>query len=64
MLEGFLTDYWSQIVGFVVLIAWLNRQQALHENRIANLEKKVEVLYQLWNGFQSKLVDRGLDKDK
>ena len=52
------------IVGFVVLIAWLNRQQALHENRIANLEKKVEVLYQLWNNFQGKLVDRGLDKDK
>lgn len=64
MLEGFLTDYWSQIVGFVVLIAWLNRQQALHENRIANLEKKVEVLYQLWNSFQGKLVDRGLDKDR
>ena len=64
MLEGFLTDYWSQIVGFVVLIAWLNPQQALPENRIANLEKKVEVLYQLWNSFQGKLVDRGLDKDK
>ena len=64
MLEGLISDYWSQIVGFVVLIAWLNRQQALHENRIANLEKKVEVLYQLWNNFQGKLVDRGLDKDK
>lgn len=58
MLEGLISDYWSQIVGFVVLIAWLNRQQALHENRIQQLEKKVEQLFILHN----KQIDRMLDK--
>ena len=58
MLETFLTDFWGQIVGFIVLVAWLNRQQALHENRLHQLEKKVEQLFILHN----KQIDRMLDK--
>ena len=58
MVESFLQTWWPQLVAFVVLVAWLNRQQALHENRITQLEKKVEQLFILHN----KHIDRLLDK--
>lgn len=62
MIESFFQDWWGQITGLVVLIAWLNRQQTRAEARIESLEKKVEVLYTLHNDFTSKLVNRGLDQ--
>ena len=58
MIEGFITDWWSQITAVVILVAWLNRQQTRMEVRIEQLEKKVENLFILWN----KHVDRLLDK--
>lgn len=64
MIETFVQDYWSQLTGLVILIAWLSRQNAATNERLHQLEKKVETMYILWNSFQEKLVSRGLDKDK
>lgn len=58
MIEGFVQDWWGQIVGLVILVAWLNRQQTRMEVRVEQLEKKVEQLFILHN----KHIDRHMDK--
>ena len=58
MIEGFVQTWWPQLVGLIVLVAWLNRQQSRTEVRLEQLEKKVEQIFILWN----KHVDRMLDK--
>lgn len=61
MVETFLQTWWPQLLGLIVLVAWLNRQQSRTEVRLEQLEKKVEQIFVLWN----KHVDRMLDnKDK
>ena len=61
MVETFLQTWWPQLLGLIVLVAWLNRQQSRTEVRLEQLEKKVEQIFILWN----KHVDRMLDnKDK
>ena len=62
MIENFVQTWWPQIVAFVIMIAWLNRQAALHENRIHQLEKKVETIFQLWNKQIDRMLDRTGDK--
>lgn len=61
MIESFLTDWWAQITGLIVLVAWLNRQQTMMQVRIESLEKKVENLFVLWNKHMDRLLER---KDK
>jgi len=58
MVEDFFQTWWPQLVGLVVLVAWLNRQQSRTEVRLEQLEKKVEQIFILWN----KHIDRMLDK--
>lgn len=64
MFETFVQDWWPQLTALVILIAYLSRTNAATNERLHQLEKKVETLFDLWNSFQNKLVDRGLDKDK
>ncbi len=61
MIEGFVQQWWPQIVALVVLVAWLNREQTRMEVRIDQLEKKVENLFVLHNKHIDRLLDR---KDK
>lgn len=58
MIESFLTDWWAQISGLVLLVAWLNRQQTMMQARIESLEKKVESLFMLWNKHMDRLLDQ------
>lgn len=58
MVEGFVQDWWPQIVAIVILVAWLNRQQTRMEVRIEQLEKKVENLFVLWNRHMDRLLDK------
>lgn len=62
MIESFLTDWWAQITGIVVLVAYLNRQQTMMQVRIESLEKKVENLFVLWNRHIDRLLDERKDK--
>ena len=57
MIESFLSEWWAQITGLVVLVAWLNRQQTMMQVRIESLEKKVENLFVLWNKHMDRLLD-------
>jgi len=57
MIEGFVQQWWPQIVALVVLVAWLNRQQTRMEVRIEQLEKKVESLFDLWNKHIDRLLN-------
>lgn len=63
MIEGFVQDWWPQLVALVILVAWLNRQQTRMEVRIEQLEKKVENLFILWNKHMDRLLDQAR-KDK
>lgn len=63
MIEGFVQNWWPQLVALVVLVAWLNRQQTRMEVRIEQLEKKVENLFILWNKHMDRLLDQAR-KDK
>jgi len=63
MIEGFVQDWWPQLVALVILVAWLNRQQTRMEVRIEQLEKKVENLFILWNKHMDRLLDQ-TRKDK
>lgn len=59
----FFQDWWPQLVGLVVLVAWLNRQQSRTEVRLEQLEKKVEQIFILWNKHVDRLLDnQGKDK--
>ena len=62
MIESFLSEWWAQITGLVVLVAWLNRQQTMMQVRIESLEKKVENLFVLWNRHIDRLLDERKDK--
>ena len=61
MIESFFQEWWGQITGLVLLVAYLNRQQTMMEVRIQSLEKKVENLFVLWNKHMDRLLD---EKDK
>jgi hypothetical protein len=58
MIEGFVQEWWPQIVALVIMIAWLNRQQTRMEVRIEQLEKKVESLFVLWNKHMDRLLEQ------
>ena len=58
MFEGFVQEWWPQIVALVIMIAWLNRQQTRMEVRIEQLEKKVENLFVLWNKHMDRLLEQ------
>ena len=61
MIESFFQEWWAQITGLVLLVAYLNRQQTMMQVRIESLEKKVENLFVLWNKHMDRLLD---EKDK
>lgn len=61
MIESFFQEWWGQITGLVLLVAYLNRQQTMMEVRIQSLEKKVENLFVLWNKHMDRLLD---ERDK
>ena len=63
MIEAFLSEWWAQITGIVVLVAYLNRQQTMMQVRIESLEKKVESLFVLWNKHMDRLLDERNKKD-
>lgn len=63
MIEGFVQEWWPQIVALVIMIAWLNRQQTRMEVRIEQLEKKVENLFILWNKHMDRLLDQARKDD-
>jgi hypothetical protein len=58
VIEGFVQEWWPQIVALVIMIAWLNRQQTRMEVRIEQLEKKVESLFVLWNKHMDRLLEQ------
>ena len=61
MIESFFQEWWAQITGLVLLVAYLNRQQTMMQVRIEALEKKVESLFILWNKHMERLLD---EKDR
>lgn len=61
MIESFFQEWWAQITGLVLLVAYLNRQQTMMQVRIEALEKKVESLFILWNKHMDRLLD---EKDR
>ena len=61
MIESFFQEWWGQITGLILLVAYLNRQQTMMEVRIQALEKKVENLFVLWNKHMDRLLD---ERDK
>lgn len=63
MIESFLSEWWAQITGIVVLVAYLNRQQTMMQVRIESLEKKVESLFILWNKHMDRLLDERNKRD-
>lgn len=63
MIEAFLSEWWAQITGIVVLVAYLNRQQTMMQVRIESLEKKVESLFVLWNKHMDRLLDERNKRD-
>lgn len=58
MIESFVQTWWPQLLGLIVLVAWLNRQQSRTEVRLEQLEKKVENLFVLWNKHMDRLIDK------
>ena len=62
MIEGFIQNWWGQIIALIWLVAWLNRQQTRMEVRIEQLEKKVENLFVLWNKHMDRLIDEARKK--
>ena len=42
---NFITDYWEQIVAFVVLVGLLTRMRV----DLEILKEKVKTLFELWN---------------
>lgn len=61
MIESFFQEWWAQITGLILLVAYLNRQQTMMQVRIEALEKKVESLFILWNKHMDRLLD---EKDR
>lgn len=58
MIENFFQEWWGQITGLILLVAYLNRQQTMMQVRIESLEKKVESLFVLWNKHMDRLLDK------
>ena len=61
MVETFAQQWWPQITALVILVAYLSRVNAAQDERINQLEKKVEDLFIKWNEHISWLLNR---KDK
>ena len=61
MVETFAQQWWPQITALVILVAYLSRVNAAQDERINQLEKKVEDLFSKWNEHISWLLNR---KDK
>jgi len=61
MVETFAQQWWPQITALVILVAYLSRVNAAQDERINQLEKKVEDLFKKWNEHISWLLNR---KDK
>ena len=61
MVETFAQQWWPQITALVILVAYLSRVNAAQDERINQLEKKVEDLFNKWNEHISWLLNR---KDK
>lgn len=59
----FFQDWWPQITGLIILVAWLNRQQSRTEVRLEQLELKVQQIFVLWNKHVDRLLDQQRDKD-
>lgn len=62
MVESFAQDWWPQITAVVVLVAYLSRINAAQNERLNQLEKKVEELFKLWNKHIDWLLNHK-DKD-
>ena len=61
---SFFQDWWPQITGLIILVAWLNRQQSRTEVRLEQLELKVQQIFVLWNKHVDRLLDQqNRDKD-
>lgn len=58
MIENFAQDWWPQITAGIVLVAYLSRITAAQNERINQLEKKVENLFALWNKHIDWLLNR------
>lgn len=61
MVETFAQQWWPQITALVILVAYLSRVNAAQDERINQLEKKVEDLFKKWNEHINWLLNR---KDK
>jgi len=47
--EGFIQNWWPQITALFVLIAYISRQTAATNERLHQLEKKMEAIWQRYN---------------
>ena len=61
-MDTFIQNWWPQLTALVILIAYLSRVNAAQNERINQLEKKVEQLFVLWNKHIDWLLNRKDDK--
>tara|TARA_B100002019_G_scaffold2652_1_gene2123 strand:+ start:976 stop:1161 length:186 start_codon:yes stop_codon:yes gene_type:complete len=61
-MDTFIQNWWPQLTALVILVAYLSRVNAAQNERINQLEKKVEQLFVLWNKHIDWLLNRKDDK--
>ena len=57
-MDTFIQNWWPQLTALVILVAYLSRVNAAQNERINQLEKKVEQLFVLWNKHIDWLLNR------
>lgn len=60
-MEDFAQTWWPQLVAFVSLIFWTAQRHAAQDEKTAQLEKKVENLFILWNKHMDWLLNNKKD---
>tara|TARA_B100000925_G_C21780011_1_gene375824 strand:+ start:215 stop:400 length:186 start_codon:yes stop_codon:yes gene_type:complete len=61
-MDTFIQNWWPQLTALVILVAYLSRVNAAQNERINQLEKKVEQLFVLWNKHIDWLLNRKDDR--
>ena len=61
-MDTFIQNWWPQLTALVILVAYLSRGNAAQNERINQLEKKVEQLFVLWNKHIDWLLNRKDDR--
>ncbi len=61
MLENTILTWWPQISALAGCLWYMSKLNTTQSERIAQLEKKVENLFILWNKHMDRLIDRSID---